>query len=86
MRNAEYWCGREKDGGLHKMMREMMWEIKQTRCCAVRGVLPPCLIQLVSKTKRIGERERSVGQKSYIDREKHVKQEREREAVLETVG
>lgn len=45
------------------MMREMMWEIKQTRCCAVRGALPPCLIQLVSKTKRTGERERSVGQK-----------------------
>ena len=56
---------------------------KMLRC---QGTLPPCLIQLVSKTKRIGERERSVGQKWYIDRKKHVKQEREREAVLETVG
>ena len=52
-----------------KMMREMMWEIKQTRCCVVRGALPPCLIQLVSKTKRTGERERSVGQKWYRERE-----------------
>jgi hypothetical protein len=85
LRNVEYWCRREKDGGLQKMMREMMWEIKQTRCCAVRGALPPCLIQLVSKTKRTGERERSAGQKM-VEREKHVKQEREREGVLETVG
>lgn len=46
------------------MMRGMMWEIKQTRCCAVRGALPPCLIQLVCKTKRTeGRGERSVGQK-----------------------
>jgi hypothetical protein len=45
-------------------MRGMMWEIKQTRCCAVRGALPPCLIQLVCKTKRTeGRGERSVGQK-----------------------
>lgn len=57
---------RERDGGgVQKMMREMMWEIKQTRCCAVRGALPPCLIQLVSKTKRTAERGRGVWGKKW---------------------
>lgn len=64
------------------MMREMMWEIKQTRCCAVRGALPPCLIQLVSKTKRTRERERSVGQKM-VEGGACEAGEREREGLLE---
>jgi len=56
---------REMEGGVQKMMRGMMWEIKQTRCCAVRGALPPCLIQLVCKTKRTEWRGRGVWGKKW---------------------
>jgi hypothetical protein len=59
LRNVEYCCRREIERwrGVQKMMRGMMWEIKQTRCCAVRGALPPCLIQLISKKPKGQRRE-----------------------------
>jgi len=59
---------RERDGGVQKMMRGVMWEIKQTRCCAVRGALPPCLIKLVSTTKRTDREGEECGPKNGRER------------------